>query len=309
MNFVAIDFETANEKRNSPCSLGLTIVQDGKIVEEKYWLIRPKEMRFTPINIMIHGIRPSDVEDAPEFDALWPEILPYLENNLVVAHNASFDLSVLRGTLNLYDIPFPNLRYCCTMVMSRHFFCYLPNAKLNTVANHLGFSFNHHHASADATACAYVFLEIAKEVGTTDLSLLSDTVGFNIGTLYEGGYTPAGSLGIGKVSKRREQLEEKKPEVFNDTDYFKDKLVAFTGPLQSMARHEAIGIIEKLGGDYTPSVTLKTNLVITNVKDPMNLDPDQMSTKLRRAMTLIQRGQKIDFMNEAEFLKLVKPSS
>ncbi|WP_330377335.1 BRCT domain-containing protein [Cellulosilyticum ruminicola] len=114
---------------------------------------------------------------------------------------------------------------------------------------------------------------------------------------------------MGKVSKRREQSEAQKPETFNDTDCFKDKLVAFTGPLQSMARHEAIGIIEKLGGNYTPSVTLKTNLVITNVKNPMTLDPDQMSTKLRRAMTLIGRGQKIDFMNEEEFLKLVKTSS
>lgn len=306
MNFVAIDFETANEKRNSPCSLGLTIVQDGKIIDEKYWLIRPKEMRFTPMNIMIHGIRPSDVENALEFDALWPEILPYLEGKLVVAHNASFDFSVLRSTLSLYDIPFPTLQYCCTMVMSRHFFCYLPNAKLNTVANHLGFQFNHHHASADATACAYVFLEIAKEVGTTDLDVLSDTVGFKIGSLYEGGYTSAGSLGIGKVSKRRETLPSV-PTTYSDTDYFKDKLVAFTGPLQSMARHEAIGIIEKLGGDYTPSVTLKTNLVITNVPNPLTLNEDQMSTKLRRAATLIKRGQKIDFLTEAEFLKLINP--
>ncbi len=308
MNFVAIDFETANEKRNSPCSLGLTIVQDGKIIDEKYWLIRPKEMRFTHMNIMIHGIRPSDVEDALEFDALWPEILPYLKDNLVVAHNASFDFSVLRSTLSLYDIPFPTLSYCCTMVMSRHFFCYLPNAKLNTVANHLGFKFNHHHASADATACAYVFLEIAKEVGTNDLDILSDTVGFKIGQLYEGGYTSAGSLGIGKVSKRRETLTEAKPTTYSDTTYFKDKLVAFTGPLQTMARHEAIAIIEKLGGDYTPSVTLKTNLVITNVPNPHLLNEDQMSTKLRRATTLIARGQKIDFLTEAEFLKLITPS-
>lgn len=304
MKFVAIDFETANEKRNSPCSLGLTIVQDGKIIDEKYWLIRPHEMRFTPMNIMIHGIRPGDVEDAPEFDALWPEILPYLEGNLVVAHNASFDFSVLRSTLSLYDLPFPELNYCCTMVMSRHFFCYLPNAKLNTVANHLGFKFNHHHASADATACAYVFLEIAKELGTTDIDILSDKVGFKIGQLYDGGYTSAGSLGIGTVSKRKETIPEA-PVTYSNTNFFKDKLVAFTGPLQSMARHEAIAIIEKLGGDYTPSVTLKTNLVITNVPNPLTLSEDQMSTKLRRAATLISRGQQIDFLTEEAFLKLI----
>lgn len=79
MNFVAIDFETANEKRNSPCSLGLAVIKDNKVVKEKYWLIRPYEFRFQPMNIMIHGIRPSDVESEPEFDALWPEISQYLE--------------------------------------------------------------------------------------------------------------------------------------------------------------------------------------------------------------------------------------
>ena len=46
MDFVAIDFETANEKRNSACSIGLTVVKNNKIVEEKYFLIKPCEMRF-----------------------------------------------------------------------------------------------------------------------------------------------------------------------------------------------------------------------------------------------------------------------
>ena len=104
MNFIAIDFETANEKRASACSLGITVVKNNKIIEEKYWLIKPKPFRFESRNIIIHGIREEDVINEKEFDELWPEIKPYLENNLVIAHNASFDFSVLRNTLDLYNL-------------------------------------------------------------------------------------------------------------------------------------------------------------------------------------------------------------
>ena len=87
MDFVAIDFETANSHRDSVCSLGITVVKDNKIVEKRYWLIKPYPFRFDPINISIHGIREADVINEKEFDEVWPEIKPYLENKLVIAHN------------------------------------------------------------------------------------------------------------------------------------------------------------------------------------------------------------------------------
>lgn len=99
MNFTAIDFETANEKRNSACSLGITRVENNKIVDRKYFLIKPPEMRFVPQNIWIHNIYPEDVENADTFDKIWPKIKDYFEEELVIAHNASFDMSVLRNLL------------------------------------------------------------------------------------------------------------------------------------------------------------------------------------------------------------------
>lgn len=307
MNFVAIDFETAHEKRNSPCALGLTVVKDNQIIEERYWLIRPQELRFAPMNIMVHGIRKEDVLHEKEFDSLWPEILPYLENQLVVAHNASFDMSVLRSTLDLYDLPYPSFDYCCTMVMSRHFYSYLENAKLNTVSMHLGHTFAHHHAGSDATACANILLKIREELDAPSISSLAEQVGVKIGRVYDHGYSSPGSDGGGVVSNRRYDAPPSITHItYADTDFFRDKYVAFTGPLQSMSRSKAIHIVEDLGGDYTPSVTRKTNLVITNVQNPFSLSPEHMSTKLRRAMQLIERGQQINFLTELEFLNLIK---
>ena len=134
MNFVSIDFETANEKRNSACALGITKVENNKIVEEKYWLIKPYEMRFEPINVWIHGIVEEDVENEMHMDKLWQEIKPYLENNFVVAHNASFDMSVLRNTLDVYGISYPQFEYSCTMIIAKKYYEDIENYKLNTVA-------------------------------------------------------------------------------------------------------------------------------------------------------------------------------
>ncbi|MGL4374265.1 MAG: exonuclease domain-containing protein, partial [Turicibacter sp.] len=208
MDFIAIDFETANEKRHSPCSLGITVVKNNQVVEERYWLIRPYEMRFTPMNLMIHNIRPHDVLEELEFDQLWPQLRPYFENQLIIAHNASFDLSVLRATLDLYKIPYPTFDYLCTMIMSRNYFNYLDNAKLNTVNHHLGLAFNHHHAGADAFACANILLKISEELQSESLDELTHFTGIKVGKVFPGGYRSSSTLGKNKTSKRIDSNED-----------------------------------------------------------------------------------------------------
>lgn len=316
MDFIAIDFETANEKRHSPCSLGITIVKNNKIIEEKYWLIRPSEMRFTPMNIMIHGIRETDVENEKEFNELWEELFPYFDNTLIVAHNASFDISVLRKTLDLYNIPYPNFNYCCTMIMSRNFFPNLKNAKLNTVSNYLGYEFNHHHASADATACANILLEIRKILKVTTIEELTNLVGVKIGNVSNSSYTSAGKLGKPtapmKIIAPLDLPLPKSISIINEptttkTDYFKDKLFVFTGALPTLTRGEAMQLTRKFGALTGSSVTKKTDVLVVGGKNLKALKPHEMSTKRRRAMDLISKGQKIEILTGEEFLKLLMP--
>ena len=303
MDFTCIDFETANSRRSSPCSLGITVVRDNKIVEEKYWLIKPNPCVFDPMNIMIHGIREGDVLDQKEFNELWDEIRPYLENQLVVAHNASFDFSVLRNTLDNYKIEYPNLDYCCTLVASKIFYNYLPNHKLNTVNKHLGHKFKHHHASADATAAANILINIAEELQSNNIEEIADIIGFKIGRLMNNSYLPCRKLQLGMTSSRCSTFSglNDEPIFKSETDFFKDKTVVFTGPLGIMERREAEYLISKLGGIIRNSVTKKTDILITNARDPESLNPLQMSTKLRTAMDYKSRGQDIILLNAEEF--------
>ena len=92
MRFAAIDFETASGTRASACSLGIAVVEGGEIVARREWLIRPPSLYFSPFNIAVHGITPEMVEDAPQFDALWPEMERAIGGRTLVAHNAAFDM-------------------------------------------------------------------------------------------------------------------------------------------------------------------------------------------------------------------------
>lgn len=87
MHAVAIDFETANEQRASPCSIGLAWINDGVIESVEHHYIRPPGMRFASFNIAFHGIGPEQVEDAEEFPAVLAAIAPRLEGRTVLAHN------------------------------------------------------------------------------------------------------------------------------------------------------------------------------------------------------------------------------
>jgi DNA polymerase III subunit epsilon len=177
MNFAAIDFETANNKRNSACSVAVVEVKDGQICDSYYALIRPPEMDFSYFNIQIHGIHPEDVKDKPTFAGIWPELRKRLENRIVVAHNAQFDMSVLKYALNEYKLPEPKFNHCCTVSLARKLWPELENHKLDTVGHYLNIDFKHHDALEDAKTCAAIpivagqqlkvenFAELVRELG------------------------------------------------------------------------------------------------------------------------------------------------
>ncbi|MDS0524540.1 exonuclease domain-containing protein [Clostridium sp. SHJSY1] len=304
MDFVAIDFETANEKRNSACSLGLCKVEDDIIVEERYWLIKPPELRFVPQNTWIHGIYPEDVENEKNFKELWEEIKPYLEGNLLIAHNASFDMSVLRSLFDYYGIDVPYIKYACTVILSKNHIDEVKNHKLNTLADFVGYKFKHHHALEDANACANVMIYIKKLLNINDLLSLNLKGGITLGEIHSDGYTPCSSLIKNKFKVTKSEALSF-ASINQEIDYFTDKVVVFTGPLNSMKRYEASSIITRLGGRVGSSVTKKTDILITGIKNREKIDNIYKSTKLRKTESLIKVGQEIDILTEDEFLSLI----
>lgn len=173
MTVVALDFETANERRDSACAVGLAWIEGGRVVRRASRLIRPPDLRFSPGNIRVHGILPADVRDRPRFGAAMAEFLPDLAAGVILAHNASFDIGVLRASLAACGVAAPPLAYLCTLQIARHVFPDPAGCGLGKVAARLGIRFEHHDAGEDAYACAEIALAAVRHVGATDVPDLS----------------------------------------------------------------------------------------------------------------------------------------
>jgi len=161
-DFAAIDFETANECPSSVCSVGIVIVRDGEIVDHYYSLIHPEPEYFQWFCQRVHGLTPEDTYYSPVFPEVWAEVEPLIEGLPLVAHNSRFDEGCLRAVFRVYQMDYPDYIFFDTLAASRrHFGCALPNHQLQTVAAACGYDLtNHHHALADAEACARIAIEL-----------------------------------------------------------------------------------------------------------------------------------------------------
>ena len=157
MRFIVFDVETPNRYNARMSAIGISIVEDGRITDGFYSLVDP-EQPFDWFNTQLTGISEETVADAPTFPELWPVIEPVLSSGILVAHNASFDLSVLRHCLRDYGIEWkPSVLSLCTVLMGRRL---LPGQshKLDALCAYYGIPLDHHHADSDSRACAEILL-------------------------------------------------------------------------------------------------------------------------------------------------------
>ncbi|MCR4677092.1 MAG: 3'-5' exonuclease [Sphaerochaetaceae bacterium] len=174
MEFVAIDFETANRCPQSACSVGLVRFDgEGRILDRFYTLIKPpaKYSYFLPEFINIHGIRPSDVEDAPFFDEIWHIMLSFMGDSMLVAHNARFDVNVLKSLLDYFNCPVPKNRYLCTLEVSRSIWPSLSSHALTSLSCYFDLPYQAHNALDDAANCGKILCLACKDHMATDMEL------------------------------------------------------------------------------------------------------------------------------------------
>jgi DNA polymerase-3 subunit epsilon len=179
LNFTAIDFETANGSPASPCAVGLVKVRDGKLVDGLAMMFQPPYPHnwFHAGNINVHGIRPSDVEDGISWDQALGLLLNFAGDDILVAHNAPFDMGVLKASASAIEVSLPQITYTCSLEISRKTYN-LESYRLNAVAYAIGHEeFRHHDALADADACARIMVHAADRHGVESLEELLAATG------------------------------------------------------------------------------------------------------------------------------------
>ena len=155
--YIAFDVETPNRFNNRISAIGISVIENGTIQEEFFSYVNP-EAPFDLFNTQLTGIDENTVANAPTFPELWAAIEPVMSSGILVAHNAVFDLGVLKKCLLDYGILWKNTaRYCCTVQMGRRLVPGISHS-LNVMCAHYGIALDHHQADSDSHACAEILL-------------------------------------------------------------------------------------------------------------------------------------------------------
>lgn len=163
------DIETPDRLNSRICSIGLTRIENGEIVGSENFLIDP-ECDFCKMNIGKHHIHPEDVEGKPKFPEFWTNYGAYFFDGIVAGHGVSFDLNVLKKTLEAYQIEIQPIRYVDTLKIAKDNYTDLPNHKLSTICESMGISLQNHDSGSDSHATAEIMLDILGRCSETELS-------------------------------------------------------------------------------------------------------------------------------------------
>lgn len=301
-SFAAVDFETANEARASACAVGVVRVEEGETVEAWASLIDP-ETEFSGMNIMIHGIRPEDVSGAPTF----PEVLTHMlattaHTEAVVAHSAAFDIQVLTDSARRYGLDVPETPFACTRVFSRHWWPGWPSYALPYVLSQLDLydslgGSQHHDALWDARAAAAIAQRGLMHCNASTWAQACEALPVRLGTatrdVYRGCVTRSSGYSISPV---------RDPDVTVDpTHPLLGLRVCFTGTLSLYRRREAAQKVVDAGGEFSPSVTRHTDLLVVGEQDLAKLAGHSESSKMRKASELASAGHPVEIIDEVDF--------
>lgn len=293
LNFVAIDFETANFDRASVCAVGLTRVVDSRIASTESWFVNPPTgLNFT--NTYLHGIGPEHVSGAPSWQETLQRINHVANGDPLIAYSP-FDKGVYNAANNLTGTPPSGFEFLDALALVRHH-CQLPSHKLPLVIEHFGLpGFDHHEAGADSLACAQITLRVAQERALETIEELWASV-------------PTRDKAKGNRSRtyqKKADLPQPSSEADHDHPLF-GEVVCFSGDLSSYTRSEAQKIVASFGAAVSGNVTKKTSLVVMGGFDPATLRPGAtLSSKIQRAQELAAGGQPIEIVTEQTFIEIL----
>lgn len=308
-DFVAIDFETASSDLSSACAIGIAAVENLELVDSFYSLIKPPRNYYDYINTSIHGITPEMTADAPTFTELWPQINRFFDKHIpVVAHNARFDISVLRLST---DENIPNFSYIDSINIAS-LFCE-GHKDLISCAKSMGVysdNLKHHNAHCDAILCAKIAV---KGIDMLECKTLWEFLAKYPHVRNErfSEFQPQKKMykKSSKSSTRFQKIDIKSiaPTIgtIDESSPLYGKNLVFTGEL-SLDRAEAMQIAVNAGANIKSSVSSKTDYLVVGAQDKSLVGDDGMSTKEEKAHALNEAGKaNIIFLSEDEFLRLV----
>ena len=281
MRFVALDVETANADMASICSIGAAVFEGGRVTDEWYSLIDPKDY-FHPVNVSIHGIQRQDVQGSPTFREAAAELEQRLGGQIVVTHT-HFDRVAIHQAASNCSLPAPTCRWLDSSRVARRTWadCARSGYGLSDLCKRIGYTFQHHHALEDAKASGHILLAAMLE-GVLDLEAAFHRVA-----------QPIDLASAGRITRDG-----------NPDGSLAGEVIVFTGAL-AIPRREAADLAASVGCEVAAGVTKKTTMLVVGDLDIRNLAGHEKSSKHRKAEDLAAGGVPIRIIRETDFRELV----
>lgn len=295
MDYVAIDFETANT-HEAICSIGMVKYSDGKEVDTFYSLINPDEP-FYFMNSHINGIYEEDVQEEKNFKDIFPEITNFIGESFLVAHTAQNDMRYLRKAIERYDLPKIENEYICSMRIARKTYN-LRNYTLKSVSKAIGIKeFNHHNSLDDARVCAAIFEDELNHYGGS-INGFMDHYLYKTGKVFGKGFTKIES----SSKSRKYNAELINHGVVDESHFLFGKNICFTGHIAPFENQtEAENLAESKGAKVRTGVSKDLDILVSGDQT----SPNAAGGKLKKAYALKESGKDIEIMDVEEFLSYV----
>ena len=303
-SYVALDVETANSFRGSICSIGLVKFQNGKVVDSFYSLINPEE-DFDYRNINIHGITQKDILNSPIFPEIRQRIIDFIGTNIVVSHFAQFDIGALKDAYLKYNLDFDDVKFVCSYRLAKIALPGLINYKLKTLTKELNIKLEHHNALSDAKASGLILGYLLSANSYSDIDEFLYNYHYNKTGLH-GQYGFNRQLKGDYKSNLIYQPTDEEKALMNPDHYFYGLYFCFTGKLERMTRKEANTMVALTGGIPEKSVTKNTNILVVGEQDWRVVGESGLSSKMKKAQSLLENGQNIEIMTEDDFIKMLE---
>ena len=284
------DIEELNNDPVSICSIGIVVLEDMKVKETFYSLIRPPKLTFDPYRYKVHKIRPQDLKKQPTFPEIWPKISQYFENSIVISHDIQSDLNHLLAVFRRFRIRKPTCFLSCTLVLAKLFHPELQKYGLGSLCDYYSVELeNAHNALADSLACAELLKKMMDEHHYTSIKELHEKENVPLGRMTSSFIEPLVSS---------DKVQEVRMEIQKET-------VAFTGKL-AHTKQEIEAFVEQDG--MTPSfhVTTQTRYLVIGKKDYKQTRYQKGNKKIKKAMTLSRQGQDIRILHEDQYIDMVR---
>ncbi len=282
-DYCVLDIETTglDATYDDAIEVAIVKVRNNTIIEEFQTYIKTNEQ--IPYFITeLTGIRQEDVDDAPEADYVWDNVKEFIGSDIIIAHNASFDINFTYDEMVENGVEPLENNYVDTLRLSRLAFPEFKNHKLKTLVKELKINTGKLHRAMNDV---YATFEIYKEI--YDVFDLEQFL-------------------LEKKNRSKFSVNDIKATETKRNDYISNNVFVFTGKLEYYTRKEAMQEIINCGGELTTGVTKKTDYLVMGTYDYYSGIVNGKSSKHKKAELYKSQGQDIQIIPETVFYDMLQ---